>query len=74
MLQLAYHNSKIDWRIGEVKMSRYLEECGKQQRLKQKKVGQKKQKKEEEERRKEKTNKEENDGSKEDSRRMGDLG
>ena len=26
---LAYHNHEIDWRTGEVKMMRYLEECGK---------------------------------------------
>ena len=30
MLQLACHNSEIDWRTGEVKMTRYSEECGKQ--------------------------------------------
>ena len=30
MLWLAYHNLKIDWRIGEVKMTRCPEECGKQ--------------------------------------------
>ena len=27
---LAYHNSEIDWKTGEVKMMRCLEECGKQ--------------------------------------------
>ena len=27
---LAHHNSEIDWRTGEVKMTRCLEECGKQ--------------------------------------------
>ena len=26
---LVCHNLKIDWRIGEVKMTRYSEECGK---------------------------------------------
>ena len=26
MLWLAYHNSEIDWRIGEVKITRYPEE------------------------------------------------
>jgi len=26
---LAHHNPEIDWRTGEVKMTRYLEECGK---------------------------------------------
>jgi len=30
MLWLARHNSEIDWRIGEVKMMRCPEECGKQ--------------------------------------------
>ena len=30
MLWLAHHNPKIDWRTGEVKMTRCLEECGKQ--------------------------------------------
>ena len=30
MLWLAYHNPEIDWRIGEVKMMRCPEECGKQ--------------------------------------------
>jgi len=29
MLWLAHHNPEVDWRIGEVKMMRYLEECGK---------------------------------------------
>ena len=29
---LACHNPEIDWRIGEVKMTRYPEECGKQWR------------------------------------------
>jgi len=30
MLWLAYHNPKIDWRTGEVKMTRCPEEYGKQ--------------------------------------------
>jgi len=30
MLWLAYHNLEIDWRMGEVKMTRCPEECGKQ--------------------------------------------
>jgi len=34
MLWLARHNPEIDWRIGEVKMMRYPEECGKQWRPK----------------------------------------
>ena len=28
MLLLARHNSEIDWRTDEVKMTRYPEECG----------------------------------------------
>ena len=44
---LACHNPEIDWRTGEVKMMRCLEECGKQWRLVQEKSGQEKQKKEE---------------------------
>jgi len=30
MLWLAHHNPKIDWRTGEVKITRYPEECEKQ--------------------------------------------
>jgi len=30
MLWLACHNPEIDWKTGEVKMTRYLEEYGKQ--------------------------------------------
>ena len=30
MLWLAHHNPEIDWRIKEVKMTRYSEKCGKQ--------------------------------------------
>ena len=30
ILWLAHYNSKINWRIGEVKMTRCPEECGKQ--------------------------------------------
>ena len=44
---LTYHNPEINWRTGEVKMTRCPEECGKQQRLKQGKLGQQKQKEEE---------------------------
>ena len=43
---LAHHNPEIDWRMGEVKMTRCPEECGKQWRPKQRKAGWKKQKKE----------------------------
>ena len=41
---LACHNPEIDWRIGEVKMTRCIKECGKQQRLKQGKLEWQKQK------------------------------
>jgi len=44
---LACHNSEIDWRTGEVKMTRCPEECGKQWRPVQGKLGWKKQKEEE---------------------------
>jgi len=39
MLWLACHNPEIDWRTGEVKMTRCLEECGKQWRPVQEKLG-----------------------------------
>jgi len=35
MSWLACHNSEINWRTGEIKMTRCLEECGKQWRPKQ---------------------------------------
>ena len=44
---LARHNPEIDWRTGEVKMTRCLEECGKQWRPMQGKSGWEKQKEEE---------------------------
>jgi len=44
---LACHNPEIDWRTEEIKMMRYLEECGKQWRPVQKKSGWEKQKEEE---------------------------
>ena len=44
---LAHHNPEIDWRIGEVKMMRCPEECGKQWRPVQGKLGWERQKKEE---------------------------
>ena len=47
MLWLARHNPEIDWRTGEVKMTRCPEECGKQWRLMQGKSGWEKQKEEE---------------------------
>ena len=47
MLWLAHHNPEIDWKTGEVKMTRCLEECEKQWRPKQEKPGWQKQKKKE---------------------------
>ena len=44
---LARHNPEIDWRTGEIKMTRYPEECGKQWRPVQGKSGWEKQKEEE---------------------------
>ena len=44
---LACHNPEIDWKTGEVKMTRCPEKCGKQWRLVQGKSGWKKQKEEE---------------------------
>ena len=44
---LAHYNSEIDWRTREVKMMRCPEECGKQWRLVQGKLGWEKQKEEE---------------------------
>jgi len=39
MLWLAHYNPEIDWRTGEVKMTRCPEECGKQWRPVQEKSG-----------------------------------
>ena len=39
MLWLAHYNPEIDWKTGEVKMTRCLEECGKQWRPVQGKSG-----------------------------------
>ena len=47
MLWLACHNPEIDWRTGEVKMTRCPEECGKQWKPVQGKSGWEKQKEEE---------------------------
>jgi len=44
---LAHHNPEIDWRTGEAKMMRCPEECRKQWRPKQEKLGWQKQKEEE---------------------------
>ena len=86
ILQLAHHNPEIDWRIREVKMTRYLENCGKQWRPKQGKSEQEKQKKEEKkeeerkkqeekkQKKKEKAKERDNDRSEEDSREVEDMG
>jgi len=47
MLWLAHHNPEINWKTGEVKITRCSEECDKQWRLKQEKLGLQKQKEEE---------------------------
>jgi len=47
MLWLAHHNPEIDWRTGEMKMTRCPEECGRQWRPVQGKLGWEKQKEEE---------------------------
>ena len=47
ILWLACHNPEIDWKTGEVKMTRCPEECGKQWRFMQGKSGWEKQKEEE---------------------------
>ena len=39
MSWLARHNPEIDWKIGEVRMTRCLEECGRQWRPVQGKLG-----------------------------------
>ena len=46
MLQLAHHNPEIDWKIGEVKITRYSEEYRKQQRENQSGKNKRKEKKE----------------------------
>ena len=53
MLWLAYYNPEIDWKIGEVKMMRCPEKCGKQWRLKQGNLEWEKQKEEEKKKQKE---------------------
>jgi len=47
MLWLVYHNPEIDWKTGEVKMTRCPKKCGKQWRQKQGKLEWQKQKEEE---------------------------
>ena len=82
---LAYHNPEINWRTGEVKMTRCPEECGKQWRPVQGKLGWEKQEEEEAKKEvgkkkrgkreeKEETEKRKNSGSKESSGGMGDMG
>ena len=44
---LACYNSEINWKTGEIKMTRCPEECGRQWRLKQEKPEWQKQKEEE---------------------------
>ena len=66
MSQLAHYNPEIDQKIGEVKMTRYLNKCGKQQKLKQKKPEQQKKKRRE-------TQERENNKDKESSRKLEDL-
>ena len=54
MLQLVCHNPEIDQRTGEAKRTSGPEECGKQQRPKQRKLGWQKQKEEEKKKEREK--------------------
>jgi len=55
MSWLARHNPEIDWKTGEVQMTRCLEKCGKKWRVgKQTKLGWKKQEKQEEKKKKRK--------------------
>ena len=77
MPSLACHNPEIDWKTGEVKMTRCLEECEKQWRPVQKKSGWEKQKEEEEKEeagKKREKKERKDDGDKESSGRVGDLG
>ena len=47
MLQLACHNPEINWKNKKMKMTRCSNECGKQQKTKQTKLGWQKQKEKE---------------------------
>ena len=60
---LARHNPEIDWKTGEVKMTRCPEECGKQWRPVQGKSGWEKQKEEEAKEEKEKRKKQKKGGT-----------
>ena len=75
---LACHNPEINWRTGEVKMTRCSEEYGKQWRPVQEKSGWEKQKEEEAneeaEKKKEEIEEKENSRSKESSGEVGDMG
>ena len=68
---LAYYNPKINWRTREVKITRCLEDCEKQQRSKQGKSGWEKQKEKEkkEEEKKKQEKKEQKEKEKEKSRK-----
>ena len=70
MLWLACHNPKINWKIGEVKMMRYLEECRRQWRPKQGKPRQQKQKEEEKKQKEEEKMKKEKKKTKKKSKTM----
>ena len=54
MLQLAHYNPEINWRTGDVKITSCPEECERQQRPKQRKLGWQKQREEEKKEEKEK--------------------
>ena len=56
---LTHHNPEIDWKTGEVKMTRCPEECGKQWRPKQEKSGWQKQEEKKTEKEKKKKQKKE---------------
>ena len=75
---LVRHNPEINWKTGEVKMTRCPEECRKQWTPVQGKSGWEKQKeeeaKEEVEKRKEETEKRGNSGSQKNSRGLGNMG
>jgi len=66
MSWLVHYNPKINWKIEEVKMMRYLEECRIQWRLKQGKLEWQKEK--------EKIKRKQNNRYKKSSRRVEDLG
>jgi len=79
---LARHNPEIDWRTGEVKVTRCPEECGVETSAREVRVGKAKERRSkgrsgEKERRKreeEEAEKEKDNGDEESSRGMGDMG